>query len=228
MDVAKRLLDLGFHAPTTYFPLLVPECLLIEPTETESKQTLDAFVGAMAQILREAASEDPEHAARRTAHDAGAAARRRARRARARSDLSRECGRPDGTRQAARLHAPVPAFGASAQGLCSARSRGGGVPPGTAASPCVVAAAGLWLGHSGVERALLVAPMLLVLDRRAAQQRHRGRGGSHRPRAPRARGLAKDIGSAAVMLSFMALGVLAAGGWWYGRGCWCFAYRGSR
>jgi glycine dehydrogenase subunit 2 len=57
MDVAKRLLDLGFHAPTTYFPLLVPECLLIEPTETESKETLDAFVAAMAQILREAATD---------------------------------------------------------------------------------------------------------------------------------------------------------------------------
>jgi glycine dehydrogenase subunit 2 len=57
MDVAKRLLDLGFHAPTTYFPQLVSECLLIEPTETESKQTLDAFAAAMAQILREAAQE---------------------------------------------------------------------------------------------------------------------------------------------------------------------------
>ncbi len=56
MDVAKRLLDKGFHAPTTYFPLLVPECLLIEPTETESKQTLDAFVAAMLQILTEAHS----------------------------------------------------------------------------------------------------------------------------------------------------------------------------
>jgi glycine dehydrogenase subunit 2 len=54
MDVAKRLLDFGFHAPTTYFPLLVPECLLIEPTETESRETLDAFVGAMSEILREA------------------------------------------------------------------------------------------------------------------------------------------------------------------------------
>jgi len=59
MDVAKRLLDLGFHAPTTYFPLLVPECLLIEPTETESRETLDAFVGAMTAILQEA-EEDPE------------------------------------------------------------------------------------------------------------------------------------------------------------------------
>jgi glycine dehydrogenase subunit 2 len=54
MDVAKRLLDKGFHAPTTYFPLLVPECLLIEPTETESKQTLDAFVAALKEIIEEA------------------------------------------------------------------------------------------------------------------------------------------------------------------------------
>jgi glycine dehydrogenase subunit 2 len=54
MDLAKRLLDLGFHAPTTYFPLLVPECLLIEPTETEAKETLDGFVAAMGQILQEA------------------------------------------------------------------------------------------------------------------------------------------------------------------------------
>lgn len=54
MDLAKRLLDYGFHAPTTYFPLLVPECLLIEPTETESKQELDAFVSAMQKILEEA------------------------------------------------------------------------------------------------------------------------------------------------------------------------------
>ncbi len=57
MDVAKRLLDKGFHAPTTYFPSLVPECLLIEPTETESKQTLDAFVQAMQEILEEARSK---------------------------------------------------------------------------------------------------------------------------------------------------------------------------
>ena len=53
MDFAKRLLDYGFHAPTTYFPLLVPECLLIEPTETESKQELDAFVEAMIAIRAE-------------------------------------------------------------------------------------------------------------------------------------------------------------------------------
>jgi glycine dehydrogenase subunit 2 len=57
MDFAKRLLDYGFHAPTTYFPLLVAECLLIEPTETESKETLDAFVEAMARIFEEAQQE---------------------------------------------------------------------------------------------------------------------------------------------------------------------------
>jgi glycine dehydrogenase subunit 2 len=54
MDFAKRLLDFGFHAPTTYFPMLVPECLLIEPTETESPEELDNFVEAMAKILAEA------------------------------------------------------------------------------------------------------------------------------------------------------------------------------
>jgi glycine dehydrogenase subunit 2 len=59
LDVAKRLLDKGFHAPTMYFPLLVPECLLIEPTETESKETLDAFVAAMSEIADEA-RRDPE------------------------------------------------------------------------------------------------------------------------------------------------------------------------
>ena len=54
MDVAKRLLDKGFHAPTTYFPLMVPECLLIEPTETESRETLDAFAAALIEIVAEA------------------------------------------------------------------------------------------------------------------------------------------------------------------------------
>ncbi|HEY3487387.1 MAG TPA: aminomethyl-transferring glycine dehydrogenase subunit GcvPB [Gammaproteobacteria bacterium] len=56
MAFAKRLLDKGIHAPTAYFPLLVPECLLIEPTETENKQTLDGFVQAMNEILHEAAT----------------------------------------------------------------------------------------------------------------------------------------------------------------------------
>src|SRR5215212_5039659 len=57
MDFAKRLLDHGYHAPTTYFPLLVPECLLIEPTETEAKEELDGFVNAMVAIRAEAELE---------------------------------------------------------------------------------------------------------------------------------------------------------------------------
>ncbi len=56
MDFAKRLLDYGYHAPTTYFPLLVPECFLIEPTETETLHELDGFVEAMVQIQHEAES----------------------------------------------------------------------------------------------------------------------------------------------------------------------------
>jgi len=56
-DVAKRLLDYGYHAPTVYFPLLVPECLLIEPTETEDMATLDLFVEAMAKIWDEAKAD---------------------------------------------------------------------------------------------------------------------------------------------------------------------------
>jgi glycine dehydrogenase subunit 2 len=54
MDIAKRLLDFGFHAPTVYFPLVVPEALMIEPTETESRETLDAFSDAIHQIVAEA------------------------------------------------------------------------------------------------------------------------------------------------------------------------------
>jgi glycine dehydrogenase subunit 2 len=59
LDVAKRLMDYGFHPPTIYFPLVVPEALMIEPTETETKETLDAFADAMLVIAREAA-EQPE------------------------------------------------------------------------------------------------------------------------------------------------------------------------
>jgi glycine dehydrogenase subunit 2 len=58
LDLAKRLLDHGFHPPTVYFPLLVDEALLIEPVETEARETLDAFAEALAEILREA-KEDP-------------------------------------------------------------------------------------------------------------------------------------------------------------------------
>jgi glycine dehydrogenase subunit 2 len=53
MDIAKRLLDFGYHAPTVYFPLVVPEAIMIEPTETESRETLDGFARAMQQIARE-------------------------------------------------------------------------------------------------------------------------------------------------------------------------------
>jgi len=59
LDVAKRLMDFDFHPPTIYFPLVVPEALMIEPTETEAKETLDAFCDAMLRIVREAA-EHPE------------------------------------------------------------------------------------------------------------------------------------------------------------------------
>ena len=59
LDIAKRLLDYGFHPPTVYFPLLVEEALMVEPTETETKETLDAFADAMEEILAEA-EEDPE------------------------------------------------------------------------------------------------------------------------------------------------------------------------
>jgi glycine dehydrogenase subunit 2 len=58
LDLAKRLLDFGFHPPTVYFPLLVEEALMVEPTETETRETLDAFADAIAAILAEAA-EDP-------------------------------------------------------------------------------------------------------------------------------------------------------------------------
>ncbi len=57
LDVSKRLLDYGFHPPTNYFPLIVPEALMIEPTETEAKPTLDAFVEAMKAIAKEAQSD---------------------------------------------------------------------------------------------------------------------------------------------------------------------------
>jgi glycine dehydrogenase subunit 2 len=61
MDLAKALLDKNYHAPTTYFPLLVPECLLIEPTETESKETLDNFVAAMIEIVTGAKEDGVEY-----------------------------------------------------------------------------------------------------------------------------------------------------------------------
>ncbi len=87
LDLAKRLLDHGMHPPTVYFPLVVEEALLVEPTETETRETLDAFVEAIAAIVREAA-EDPEIARNapyttpvRRLDEAGAAKRPRVRQA---------------------------------------------------------------------------------------------------------------------------------------------------
>ncbi len=87
LDLAKRLLDHGYHPPTVYFPLVVDEALLIEPTETETRETLDGFVAAIAEILREAA-EDPQIARNapyttpvRRLDEAGAAKRPRVRQA---------------------------------------------------------------------------------------------------------------------------------------------------
>ena len=78
LDVAKRLMDFGIHPPTIYFPLVVPEALMIEPTETEPKERLDEFVDAMLRIAREAA-ERAGDGEERAANEAGAAARRGAR-----------------------------------------------------------------------------------------------------------------------------------------------------
>jgi glycine dehydrogenase subunit 2 len=85
LDLAKRLLDHGMHPPTVYFPLVVDEALLVEPTETETRETLDAFVDAIAEIVAEAA-EDPEIARNapyttpvRRLDEAGAAKRPRVR-----------------------------------------------------------------------------------------------------------------------------------------------------
>ena len=59
LDVAKRLIDLGYHPPTIYFPLVIAEAIMVEPTETESKETLDAFADALNQVAEEALRGDP-------------------------------------------------------------------------------------------------------------------------------------------------------------------------
>lgn len=59
LDIAKRLLDYGYHPPTVYFPLIIDQALMIEPTETESKETIDGFIDAMIAIAEEAKS-NPE------------------------------------------------------------------------------------------------------------------------------------------------------------------------
>ena len=86
MDIAKRLLDYGFHAPTVYFPLIVREAMMIEPTETESKETLDAFAEALFRDHRGAGRT----AARSPAHHADQPARRSAGRADAHRQVVRQ------------------------------------------------------------------------------------------------------------------------------------------
>ncbi len=78
MDLAKRLLDYGFHAPTVYFPLTVPEAVMIEPTETESKETMDAFVAAIEKIMQEdqAHVHDAPHSTKISRPDEVSAARK--------------------------------------------------------------------------------------------------------------------------------------------------------
>ena len=88
LDIAKRLIDYGFHPPTNYFPLIVPEALMIEPTETESKETLDAFAAAL-RAIRDEALTDPGDPARGAAHRAGPPPGRGTRRPPARPPLAR-------------------------------------------------------------------------------------------------------------------------------------------
>lgn len=78
MDLAKRLLDYGFHAPTVYFPLVVEEAVMVEPTETESKETLDAFAQALFRITEESGDliEDAPHSTKISRPDDVAAARK--------------------------------------------------------------------------------------------------------------------------------------------------------
>ena len=86
MDLAKRLLDYGYHAPTTYFPLLVPECLLIEPTETESKEDTGRLHRRHGQDRAEAENR-PRGGAWRAPHPPGTPPGRGARRARTEPDV---------------------------------------------------------------------------------------------------------------------------------------------
>jgi glycine dehydrogenase subunit 2 len=82
LDIAKGLIDHGYHPPTIYFPLVVKEAMLIEPTETESKETLDDFVGAMLELAEsdtEELEESPTHAPTRRLDEARAARQLKAR-----------------------------------------------------------------------------------------------------------------------------------------------------
>ena len=80
LDLAKRLLDFGFHPPTVYFPLLVEEALMVEPTETETKETLDAFADAIADDPARGRRAGPGDRPERPVYDAGPPPRRGRRR----------------------------------------------------------------------------------------------------------------------------------------------------
>ena len=188
MDFAKRLLDHGYHAPTTYFPLLVPECLLIEPTETETREELDGFVEALVAIRREAAERRRRPSRRRRTRCRCAGSTTCAPRASSTSPGSRP-RRERSSRQAPRARRGF------ARALRQHAGAGSARPGGTrrhsarnARSRSVVVPLGLWLGATGVERALLVGPMFLVLVIELAEQRAGGDGGPHRSRAPSAFG----------------------------------------
>ena len=86
LDIAKRLIDYGFHPMTIYFPLIVPGAMMIEPTETEGREELDQFIDAMRSIAREA-EQDPELVKSAPAHHAHRPARRGRRRPQARAAL---------------------------------------------------------------------------------------------------------------------------------------------
>lgn len=196
MDFAKRLLDYGFHAPTTYFPLLVPECLLIEPTETETPEVLDSFVAAMIAI-REEAQTDPERVKGRAPQPAGAAPGRCPRRPRARSWPGK--GRPPMANQ----QGPRAGSAWSTPGISPARGfrrlpTRGGLPAGGGPYRCSCPWVSGW-GEPG-ERAQLLGSLLLVpiveLLNSAIETLVDRVGLEHHELS----GRAKDIGSAAVFL----------------------------
>ena len=183
MDFAKRLLDHGFHAPTTYFPLLVPECLLIEPTETESKDILDAFV--------ERHDADPAGGRagtrardERTAYHAGAPARRRSGGEATGSEMEADSVVIDRL-QAPGRHSHVARPGR--EHARPARALSARRPPSARNSPSPWSSYPWRCGwaHTGVERALLIAPDAAHSRGGAHQQRHRGDGRPDRLRAAR-------------------------------------------
>ena len=96
LDVAKRLLDYGFHPPTIYFPLLVDEALMVEPTETETRESLDALAEAFESILAEAEGTPRSSATRPTRPRSAGSTRPRPAASRSCASRSAEAGHPPG------------------------------------------------------------------------------------------------------------------------------------